>query len=245
MLDNKKISLGSWITIGHSAICELMSSFDFDWLCFDLEHSSINYSDLYNLIPIIEKNNCLPIVRVGKNDELEIKRALDAGAKGIIIPNIKNKKEAELAVKFCRYQPLGQMGVGLSRAQGYGFKFRSYQKTSTKIPILALIENKEAIKNLSEIINTKGIFGTLIGPYDLSASYGKPGQFDDNSFLNAILEYEKTCKSFKKPMGMHAVNESESQIKNKIKKGYKFIGLKLDTILLGENCEQILKKIKK
>ena len=78
MLDNKKISLGSWITIGHSAICELMSSFDFDWLCFDLEHSSINYSDLYNLIPIIEKNNCLPIVRVGKNDELEIKRALDA-----------------------------------------------------------------------------------------------------------------------------------------------------------------------
>ena len=63
-----------------------MSSFDFDWLCFDLEHSSINYSDLYNLIPIIEKNNCLPIVRVGKNDELDNKRAFMCRSKGIIIP---------------------------------------------------------------------------------------------------------------------------------------------------------------
>ena len=245
MLNNKKVSLGSWITIGHSAVCELMSSFNFDWLCFDLEHSSISYSDLYDLIPIVEKNNCQPIVRVGKNDELEIKRALDAGAKGIIIPNIKNKYEAELAVKFCRYHPIGQRGVGLSRAQGYGFKFKSYEKSSSKIPILALIENKEAINNLSEIINTKGISGTLIGPYDLSASYGRPGKFDDANFLKAIREYEKTCKLSKKPMGMHAVNEDEKQIRNKIKKGYKFIGLKLDTIFLGENCEQLLKKLKK
>ena len=56
MLNNKKVSLGSWITIGHSAVCELMSSFNFDWLCFDLEHSSISYSDLYDLIPIVEKS---------------------------------------------------------------------------------------------------------------------------------------------------------------------------------------------
>ena len=131
-MDFKKLTFGTWVTIGNASICELISSFDFDWVCFDLEHSSLNYTDLYSLIPIVEKNLKLPVVRVARNDEVEIKRALDAGAKAIIIPNIKDKHEAKQAVNYCKYKPMGIRGVGLSRAQGYGFKFKEYLKISNK-----------------------------------------------------------------------------------------------------------------
>ena len=245
MLNLKETSIGSWITIGHPAVCEIMSSFNFDWLCFDLEHSSITYSQLYNLIPIIEKNGAVPLVRVGQNDELEIKRALDAGAKGIVVPNISNKEDAIKAVSFCRYQPSGTRGVGLSRAQGYGFKFEEYKKIANKIDVFAIIENKNAIKNLKEIIETKGLSGTLIGPYDLSASYGDPGNFNNKEFINAVKKYEKIGKSLKKPIGFHAVTNTSSDINSKIRKGYKFVAIKLDTIFLGESCDSTLRKINK
>ena len=143
------------------------------------------------------------------------------------------------------YQPKGIRGVGLSRAQGYGFKFKEYKKISNKIPIFAIIENKKAIDNLKEIIETRGISGTIIGPYDLSASYGDPGNFKNREFNRAIKKYETIGSDYKMPIGFHAVEESSEEINKKIKKGYKFIGIKLDTILLGENCSSILKKIKK
>tara|TARA_Y100000590_G_scaffold451907_1_gene594119 strand:+ start:1868 stop:2605 length:738 start_codon:yes stop_codon:yes gene_type:complete len=243
-MDFKKLTFGTWVTIGNASICELISSFDFDWVCFDLEHSSLNYTDLYSLIPIVEKNLKLPVVRVARNDEVEIKRALDAGAKAIIIPNIKDKHEAKQAVNYCKYKPMGIRGVGLSRAQGYGFKFKEYLKISNKIPLFLLIENKEAIENLEEIISTKGVSGSIIGPYDLSASIGKAGDFSDKKFVNAIKKYERVCKKQKKIFGMHAVNDDVKQIKNKIKIGYRFIGIKLDTLLLGEACEKILNDLK-
>lgn len=244
MNELKKLTFGTWITIGNAVVCELISSFDFDWICFDLEHSSLNYTDLYTLIPIVEKNKKIPIVRVSKNEEVEIKRVLDAGAKGIIIPSIKDKKDAIQAVKYCRYNPKGERGVGLSRAQGYGFTFDKYLKFANKIPILALIENENAIQNLDQIINVQGITGSIIGPYDLSASLGKPGDFNNPNFKAALKKYEKVCKENKKILGVHAVNEDAKQIKKKIKQGYKFIGLKLDTIFLGKACEKLLNELK-
>lgn len=244
MIDLNKVSLGSWVTVGHPYIAELMSSFDFDWLCIDMEHSAISYGELAVLILAIEKNNCIPIVRVGKNDELEIKKVLDAGAKGLIIPQVCSKNDAEKAVKFSRYQPNGERGVGLSRAQGFGFNFDNYKnKIEKEIFVIALIEHKDAIKNINEILSVEGISGSIIGPYDLSASYGKPGELDNQEVINALSEYEKTLELSHKPIGFHAVNSSSEEINKKIAVGYKFIGLSLDTLLLGNACKDILKKI--
>lgn len=244
MIDLNKVTLGSWITLGHTSIGELMSSFEFDWLCVDMEHSTISFEQLSNLIIAIEKNNCTPIVRVGKNEELEIKKTLDAGAKGIIVPQICSKLDAEKAVKYSRYQPVGERGVGLSRAQGFGFNFENYKNNTEKeIFIIALIEHKDAIKNIDEILEVEGINGSIIGPYDLSASFGKPGKLNDEEVINALKIYEKKIINSNKPIGIHAVNNSSNEINEKINLGYKFIGLSLDTILLGNACKNILEKI--
>jgi len=91
------ILLGSWITLGHFSIAEIMAQAGFNWLCIDLEHSVIDYYEMEQLIAIIYANNCVPYVRVSANDPVIIKRALDAGAKGIIVPMINSKIDAEKA----------------------------------------------------------------------------------------------------------------------------------------------------
>ena len=129
---NKKITFGSWITIGHPAIAEIMLKSGYDWLCIDMEHSLINLDQMTSILRSLETNGCFTFVRVGKNDELEIKKVLDSGVKGIIVPQINTKEDAQKLIEFSHYPPKGKRGVGLSRAQGYGRNFEGGKKTRVK-----------------------------------------------------------------------------------------------------------------
>ena len=240
---NKKIKIGSWITTFNPSATDLMSSLGFEWLCIDLEHSSISLSQMEHLISIIEKNGCHPFVRVGKNDDLIIKRSLDCGARGIIVPMIKNKNDAKKAVASCKYPPLGIRGVGFGRAQLYGFNFKNYIKYSKKIPIILQIEHKDAIKNLTEILSVSGISGTLIGPSDLSASLGSIGKLNSSSVKKALAYYEKMSKKYKIKMGIHLIYPNLNKYKQYLKKGYQFVAVGTDMIFLGDACQNFIKKI--
>jgi 2-dehydro-3-deoxyglucarate aldolase len=245
-MKNKKIRLGSWITIGHPAIAEIMASSNFDWLCIDMEHSTIDLDQMTNIIRALDNKNCFAYIRVGKNSELEIKKVLDAGAKGIIIPQINSKEDAKKAVDFSHYPPLGKRGVGLSRAQGYGKDFTNYlSEIKKELEIIAIIENKKGIENLDEILRVKGITGSMIGPYDLSASYNKPGNFTDNEIKSALQNYEKIAKRHNKPFGFHAVNQDNKKILSKVKKGYSFIAIDYDANFLLRSSSEKLEKLKK
>jgi len=243
---SKSISIGSWITLGHFSIAEIMANAGFDWLCIDLEHSVIDYYEMEQLIATIYANNCIPYVRVSANDPVIIKRALDAGTKGIIVPMINNREDAIKVVKAVKYPPVGTRGVGLARAQGYGFNFEEYSKNiNDEIIVIAQIEHKDSIENLGEILDTDGIYGTMIGPYDLSGSIGKPGQFDDPKVKKLLKDYETISKSFEKPMGYHIIKPDHKLVLDKINIGYEFISFSLDTLFLGSLCRDELTKIKK
>ena len=124
----KKFTLGSWITIGHPSIAEVMCEAGFDWLCIDIEHSQIDINSLLNLIIAIQGKKMKAYVRVGSNDPSIIKQVLDSGADGIIIPQINTVDEAKRAINNVRYSPIGERGLGLARAQGYGFGLENYLK---------------------------------------------------------------------------------------------------------------------
>ena len=157
------LSIGSWITLAHFSIAEIMAKSGFDWLCIDLEHSVIDYYEAEQLIATIESNGCLPYVRVGANDPNIIKRVLDAGAKGIIVPMVNSKEDAEKAVAAAKYPPAGNRGVGLARAQGYGFDFDKYVGSiNDHVKIIAQVEHHEAIENLDKIVSVDGISGTIV-----------------------------------------------------------------------------------
>ena len=166
-----KISIGSWITLSHFSIVEIMADAGFDWLCIDLEHSVIDYYEAEILIATIQSKGIKPYVRIGKNDALIIKRVLDAGAEGIIIPMINSKADAIKAIESVKYPPKGSRGVGLARAQNYGFSFNEYyDRINEDIRIIVQIEHIDAIRNLKDILSLDEIHGSIIGPYDLSGS---------------------------------------------------------------------------
>ena len=127
-LKKNRLTVGSWITIGHPAIPEILFNAGFEWLAIDMEHNTIDKSMMQNLISVIQSKDIAALVRVEKNDEVFIKHALDSGADGIIVPMIKSKNDAINAVEYAKYPPLGKRGVGLSRAQNYGQNFEDYKK---------------------------------------------------------------------------------------------------------------------
>ncbi|MAG39042.1 2,4-dihydroxyhept-2-ene-1,7-dioic acid aldolase [Candidatus Woesearchaeota archaeon] len=239
------MTLGSWITLNHISIVEIMADAGFDWLCVDLEHSVIDYYGAEKLIATIEAKGCVPYVRVGANDPLIIKRVLDAGAKGIIVPMINSKIDAEKAINAVKYPPLGNRGVGLARAQGYGFDFEEYADTiNNETRVIAQIEHIDAINNLEDIITVDGIDGTIIGPYDLSGSMGKPGKYEDSDVVDVLRKYEEVSKKVDKPMGYHIIEPNHKLVLEKIKNGYTFIAFSLDILFLGTICRQEMNSLR-
>jgi len=229
------LSIGSWITIGHHSIIEIMATAGFDWLVIDMEHSAITLEKAQELILIIQSKNMAALVRVGANDELIIKQIMDAGADGVVVPMINTKEDAEKAVMSVKYPPQGKRGVGLARAQNYGIGFIEYKEwLKNDSIIIAQIEHRDAVENIDEIISVEGINGIIIGPYDMSASFGFPGELDSPVLLKAIKEVENACKNANFPLGYHVIKPNHKEVQKKIDLEYTFIGFSIDFFYLGD-----------
>lgn len=245
-LQKNELSLGSWLTIPHQSVIEIMATAGFEWLTIDIEHAAIGIESVMNLIGHIQGNGMQALVRVSKNEEVVIKRILDAGADGVIVPMIKNKMEAQEAVDFVKYPPIGKRGVGLNRAQKYGTAFQSYQSwVKDQVVVIAQIEHIEAVNNLEEILNTPGIDGIIVGPYDLSASMGYPGEYDRPDVKEALARIDEITLRLKKPLGFHIVDSDYRKVKEKIEKGYTFLAYSLDFFFLGDKAREGMDLLKK
>jgi len=230
----KEVIIGSWITLNHLSVAEIMADAGFDWLCVDMEHSVTDYAEAQQLIMAIQSKGIKAFVRVGENNTRIIKRVLDAGADGIIVPSVNSKAEAIKAVEAVNYPPFGKRGVGLSRAQSYGFGFEQYRDNKAKeIKLIVQIEHINAIRELESIIEVPGVDGTFIGPYDLSGSIGKPGQYNDDDVKKALHDYETIASKYDKYIGYHVIQPDAQLVKDKIADGYNFIAFSLDTLFLG------------
>ena len=235
---NNELTIGSWITIGHPAVPEVLSNAGFDWLVIDIEHTTIDLSMVQNLITTIQSKGMAALVRVSKNEEVVIKRILDAGADGIIVPMICSAEDARQAVNYAKYPPEGKRGVGLARAQCYGVGFEKYKEWAIEnLVVIAQIEHIDGINNLYEIIKTEGIDGTIIGPYDLSGSLGIPGSFDEPMVKDALQKFKKICLKERVSMGFHVVNTDFKKIQEKIDEGYRFIAYGTDFLFMGDNAK--------
>ena len=244
-LAKKELTIGSWIQIGSPVVAEIMAKAGFDWLVVDMEHSAISIGDAQLLIQIIDLAGCVPLVRLSNNDPTLIKRVMDVGSHGIIVPNVNSAEEAAAAVKAIRYPPDGTRGVGLWRAQGYGFDFDKYKEwQATESVVIVQIEHIEGVNNLEAILRTKGVDGFIIGPYDLSASLGIPGEFEHPDFKKALGTVHRVSKQTNALMGIHVVKPDVSEGKERISEGYRFIAYGIDTLFLGQSCRDGLKKLK-
>jgi len=245
-LNNNELTIGSWITIPSTDVVEILASANFDWLCIDLEHSSIDLEMAKLLILTIQANNMKALVRVPKNEEVIIKRVLDSGADGIIVPMVKTKEDAIDAVNFVKYPPIGKRGVGLYRAQNYGLGLDEYKKkVDEEIVVIAQIEHIDAVHNIEEILQVTGIDGTIVGPNDLSGSMGYPGEYHRDDVKKAINDIKISCEKFNKPFGFHVIESDPKSLNERISQGCTFLAYSLDFFFLGDSARAGMKKIKR
>lgn len=246
LLKRHRQNYGCWISIAHPLIPELLADAGFDWLAVDMEHSSIDLKDLLSLIISIEANGMVPLVRVGENNSNLIKRVMDAGAYGVIVPNINSAQEAQAAVDAVTYPPYGRRGVGLYRAQKYGRQFETYKKwLKAESVVIVQIEHIDAVRQIDDIFSVEGIDAFIVGPYDLSASLGKPGDFRIPEFLSALKTIREAARRHNIVAGFHSVSADWKEAVKRKKEGFKFLGFSIDAILLNRAAEQRLRKIQK
>jgi len=236
-LKKRELTVGSWITIGSTVVAEIMARAGYDWLTVDMEHSAITLDTAQELIRVIELCKVTPLVRVGHNDSVMIKRVMDAGAHGVIVPMVNLKEEAERAVGAVKYPPAGFRGVGLARAQKYGADFEGYKEWNEKESIVIVqIEHIKAVNNLEEILAIDGVDGFIIGPYDLSGSLGVPGQFEHPEMLAALKHIKTISEGMNALSGFHVISPTVEAFDSKVNEGYRFIAHSIDTLFLGSSC---------
>jgi 2-keto-3-deoxy-L-rhamnonate aldolase RhmA len=232
---------GIWVTIESPIVTELLSTLNFDYFVFDTEHSPLDIYQTQTLMQAMRHNGTTPIVRVWWNDIVAIKRALDIGAYGIVVPWINNKEQAEMAVKACRYAPKGLRGCGPRRA---AFDDPDYLKTADEeILIIAQIETKDAVENIESIVSVEGIDVTYIGPADLSASYGHLGDMSHPEVQTAIDRVFDASRKAGVATGIHL--GAGKTIMDRVKKGYSFVTVGSDLDFLGFGAIQTLKQLGK
>jgi 2-dehydro-3-deoxyglucarate aldolase len=244
-LENNKLTIGSWIMIGDPMSVEVMALSGFEWLVIDIEHTSIDLKTTENLIRTIQSKNLKALVRVSKNEEVIIKRILDVGADGIIVPMINSKEDAIQAVEYAKYPPIGKRGVGLYRASGYGTTFEEYKKfVNEELVIIAQIEHIDAVNNIDDILSVEGIDGTIIGPYDLSGSMGYPGEFERDDVKIAVETVVEKCKEMNIPAGFHVVDTDPSKLQVKIDQGCTFLAYGIDYFFMRDAAMNGMKQLK-
>ena len=242
----KGLTFGSWLTQPDYAITEILAkSGYFDWLCVDLEHTVISLYQAQEMIRIIQLCGIEAYVRLSENNPVLIKKVLDAGANGIIVPMVNCAEDVYKAMEAVFYPPCGRRGVGLGRAQGYGVNFNEYRnKVQPKTKIIVQVEHIDAVNNIDEVLSIKGIFGYYVGPYDLSASLGRPGDFKCPKMLAALSKIKEAGRKYGVRAGYHVIEPNAAEVISKIKQGYTIIAVSLDMLILSRALESIFKKIK-
>ena len=232
-LNNGGFSIGSWIQLESSSSAEILSNGNYDWITVDLEHGSISISQLPSIFRALELNNTLPFARLSEGNLVNCKRALDAGASGVILPKIETRIQLKNLIDACKWPPNGDRGVGFSRANLYGDRFERYKEEASQPFIVAMIESKLGMENLDDILSVSGLDAILIGPYDLSASLGVTGEINHPYVEGHIKKLLSTCKNCSIAAGIHIVKPDIEELKIKIENEYQFIAYSIDTVFLN------------
>jgi 2-keto-3-deoxy-L-rhamnonate aldolase RhmA len=234
--------LGTMVTQPAPSTAEIFVDLGFDWLFVDGEHGPLETADLLAILQAAgPRAACL--VRVPAAQEVPIKKALDLGAAGIIVPQVNTPQQAADIVRFSRYTPLGERGVGLARAHGYGLRFKDYvESANEQITVIAQAEHIRAVENIEAIVRVPGIDGILLGPYDLSASLGKPGKLDDPKVIEAVDQITNVCLAAGMPLGVFGV--TAAAVRPYIDRGYRLIVAGVDTLLLAQAARSLLADLK-
>ena len=237
-----ELVLGTILSLNSPDAAEILSGIGFDWIFIDAEHSTLDPHHLQAIFQAVgDATPC--VVRLPALDEIMVKKTLDAGAAGLIVPQVNNAEEVAQLIKWGRYHPAGSRGLGFGRAQGYGLKVNEYLEAANESILLSVqAESAEAVKNIEAIVQVEGLDAVLVGPYDLSASLSLPGQVDHPDVKAAIQHVADVCQGAGMPVGIFGL--TAEAVQPYIDQGFRFIVCGVDTVLLGGAARQLLHQLR-
>ena len=235
-----KTLTGTLVSLPSPEICELLSAVGYDWLFIDAEHGAFNPQQAQGMLQAASPTPC--VIRVPVGDAIWLKKALDIGAAGVIVPQVHNSTQAKEIIRQCLYSPVGDRGIGIGRAHKYGIEFERYlENANNEIAIILQAESEEAVDNIDDIVNLDGLDAILIGPYDLSASLGLPGQINHPTVQKAFEKIITSCKKANISMGFFGVS-SEAVLLYK-EKGFTLLTVGVDTGFIINSAAQTLSEM--
>lgn len=233
-----EVTFGAWLSIPSSFSAEIMANQGFDWVCIDMQHGVIDYQVALTMLQAIGATATIPFVRVPWNEPGIIGKALDAGAMGVIIPMVNSVAEAKQAVAACRYFPQGARSFGPTRATYYaGTDY--FTSANQEVACIPMIETRQAVEHLDEILAVPGIDAVYVGPADLSITYGlPPGMANGGAFEEARVLIAKKCAEHGVTAGIHA---NASLAEKHASAGYRMITISGDAVAIPMQAQADLK----
>jgi 4-hydroxy-2-oxoheptanedioate aldolase len=240
LLASGSSALGTWITLADASVAEVAGIAGFGFVAIDLEHSAIGLETLQHHLRAAEAAGLGTLVRVPSPDAKFILRVLDAGAEGVLIPGVATAREADAAVRSCRYPPAGERGMSsLSRAARYGGHAlggvrRLADALNEAVVVALMIEEAAALEVVDAILATEGLDLAFIGPTDLSASLGLLGADDRTAVAAAVERVFDACAAARVPVGMPAGNSAYPRTASELRaRGAKLLTIGTDLALLA------------
>lgn len=244
-LSSQPAAYGPFVTIASPPLVELMGYAGFDFVIIDSEHGSMGFESVENLVRAADSVGITSIVRVPKNDEAYILKALDTGAGGVMVPHIEDRGAAEEAVAASRFAPEGRRGVSpYTRAASYSHieKEKYFRLANEEVMVVLQIEGVRGLENLDEVLGVKGIDIIFIGPYDLSQSLGVPGAIRDRRVAEAMARVVDKCRGRGVTVGTFA--DTPEMAREWVGRGVRFIGYSVDTGIILDKCREIVRELR-
>jgi 2-keto-3-deoxy-L-rhamnonate aldolase RhmA len=238
-----ELTLGLWVTLESPAITEIAVTLGLDWVVIDCEHGSLDFKEVVEHIRATRNSATTPLVRIPETTPGIIKRVLDLGAHGIIVPQVNHAADVEMAVRYAKYPPVGIRGVGGDRATLWGLGLASQTAIANQeTMVIPLIETVTAGQELGAILAVGGIDAVYLGPADYSASAGYLGQWEGPGVAEALLEFNAKVRSRGLATGIMATGIDDSRRRRD--QGFQMIGLGSDTGLLIRSLATALEALK-
>ena len=238
-------SVGTWLTLPDPTAALLMAQVGFDWLTVELEHTPVTFETAAQSFAIIAASGTVPLARVPWNHGENIKRVLDTGAWGIVVPMVNSRAEAEAAIAAARYAPLGTRSIG---GQLHAVNFQTdpatyYARANEVILVVLMAEHIKAIEAADEILSLPGIDVVFIGPNDLHHSMGKPPAFDSEhkEYVDAVQHILKTARKYGVAPGIHVVDAAAAQ--RRIEEGFQFIAVASEAGLMVSKAQEVARTL--
>lgn len=232
-----EVCVGGWLTTASGQVAEALASCGFDWLAVDMEHGAAGLTDVESAFVACERHGVAPLVRLPSGDPILARRVLDLGAHGVIVPQVENAGELNDFIGHLLYPPRGRRGVALGRFNAWGDRFAEY--FAFEPLIAAQIESPAGVEHSHEIAALEAVDVLFLGPYDLSAGLGAPGDFASDRYAAAVESVRSACRPQNTALGLHQVAPDGEELRQRIAEGFRFLAYGTDMIALRHALREV------